>query len=308
MSENKINITSTAIEKGVDLAKDFLDKLIAPAIQETGLLISDQISKFRFNNQLKMLTKSREKCIKAGIDPKTISFKILCPLLEGASFEEDEEMIEVWSSLLSNLVDSEQNIENHIFPYLLGQISKQEWIALNESYFEFKAIQKELEKLSDLEAEYNEYEAQSHRELKQLEEERKQEKIKEEEFNEKSKSITTKRIELKEKRNSLAKLRYKEPELVYKLITEEYQYSNLYRLGLIRKKPIYYTTLEQPKEGINSEIENKVSYYNDDAYESQNIKLNLDDVKIHIEEDGEEYFLTDLGMVFIKSCLDKDKQ
>ena len=53
MSENKINITSTALEKGIDLAKEFLDKLISPAIQETGLLISDQISRFRFNNQLK---------------------------------------------------------------------------------------------------------------------------------------------------------------------------------------------------------------------------------------------------------------
>jgi|SRR5690554_105733 len=308
MSENKINITSTAIEKGVDLAKDFLDKLIAPAIQETGLLISDQISKFRFNNQLKMLTKSREKCIKAGIDPKTISFKILCPLLEGASFEEDEEMTEVWSSLLSNLVDSEQNIENHIFPYLLGQISKQEWIVLNESYFEYKEIKKNLAKLPDLETEYEDFKIQTDKELKQLEEERKQKTIKQEEFNEKSNSIIEKGNELKEKRDSLAMYKYKEPELVYKLISEDYQYSNLYRLGIIRKKPIYYTILEQPKEGFNSEIENKASYYNDDAYAYQNIKLNLDDVKIHIEEEGEEYFLTDLGMIFIKSCLDKDKQ
>ena len=68
-----------------------------------------------------MLTKAREKCVKAGINPKTISFKILCPLLEGASFEEDDEMTEVWASLLSNLVDSEQNIKNHIFPVVPPQ-------------------------------------------------------------------------------------------------------------------------------------------------------------------------------------------
>jgi hypothetical protein len=38
MSDKKIDITSTAIEKGLDIAKDFLDKLIIPTVEETGLL------------------------------------------------------------------------------------------------------------------------------------------------------------------------------------------------------------------------------------------------------------------------------
>lgn len=42
--DNKIDISSTAIEKGIDFAKDFLDKLIGPSIEETGLLIKDRIT------------------------------------------------------------------------------------------------------------------------------------------------------------------------------------------------------------------------------------------------------------------------
>ena len=308
MSENKLNITSTAIEKGIDIVKDFLDKLVTPAIQETGLLISDQISKFRFNNQLKMLMNAREKCIKFGIKPKTVSFKLLCPLLEGASFEEDEEMTEVWSSLLSNLVDSEQNIENHIFPYLLGQISKEEWFALKKSFFAYKAIKQELEKLPEIEAEFERLSEKTEKDLEQLESYKKQSQISDQDFVVKKEIILKRKDKLKEKRDLLARKKHIEPELDYKLISEEYQYSNLYRLGLIRKKPIYYTYLEQPREGFTGEVENRVGYYRDDAYEYQNLKLNLDDMKIHIEEDGEEYFLTDLGLLFIKSCLDKDKQ
>ena len=36
----KLDITSTVVEKGIDLAKDFLGKLIGPAMAETGLLIT----------------------------------------------------------------------------------------------------------------------------------------------------------------------------------------------------------------------------------------------------------------------------
>jgi len=303
MSENKINLTSTALEKGIDLVKDFLDKLIAPAIQETGLLISDQISNFRFNNQLKMLSRAREKCIKAGINPKTISFKILCPLLEGASFEEDNEMIDVWASLLSNLVDSEQNIENHIFPYLLSQISKQEWHALKTSYIEYKEGQKELDLIPSLEEEYKELENKMQNESKERKGGISEDRLREAEI-----ELLKIKSNLKSKIDSIKKFKYEKPELNYKLISEEYQYSNLFRLGLINKKPNYYASLEYPKEGLLSEIERKRSSHNDDIYEYHNIKLNLDNVTINVEEDGEENFLTDLGLVFIKSCLDKDKQ
>ena len=40
----KLDITSSAIEKGIDIAKSFLEKLIGPTVEETGLLIKDQIS------------------------------------------------------------------------------------------------------------------------------------------------------------------------------------------------------------------------------------------------------------------------
>lgn len=53
--QNKIDITSTAIEKGIDLAKNFLDKLIMPAVEETGLLIKDKVTMWKFNNEVRML-------------------------------------------------------------------------------------------------------------------------------------------------------------------------------------------------------------------------------------------------------------
>ena len=38
-----VNIKSTTIEKGIELIKDFAEKLIGPTIEEVGLLMSDNI-------------------------------------------------------------------------------------------------------------------------------------------------------------------------------------------------------------------------------------------------------------------------
>jgi hypothetical protein len=132
----KIDITSTAIEKGFDIAKDFLDKLILPSIEEVGLLMRDKITYWKFKNQVKILNKAKSYCDRNNISTKAISLKILCPLLENAALEENEEMQDKWAILLSNLVDSHQNIENHVFPYILSQLS------INE----FKEIEKEFNK------------------------------------------------------------------------------------------------------------------------------------------------------------------
>ena len=49
----KVDISSTAIEKGIDIAKSFVDKLVLPSVEELGLLVRDQMSYWRFSNQVR---------------------------------------------------------------------------------------------------------------------------------------------------------------------------------------------------------------------------------------------------------------
>lgn len=150
---NKIDITSTALEKGIDLAKDFLDKLIIPSVEETGLLLRDKVTLWKFKNQVRTLNKAKEYCEKHNINPKTISLKLLCPLLDYSALEESEELQDKWAILLTNLVDSEQNIENHVFPYILSQISTNEF-SIMENVFDDQVsrrnkLSKELEQFKN---------------------------------------------------------------------------------------------------------------------------------------------------------------
>ena len=131
---SKLDITSTAVEKSIDLAKDFLDKLITPALEESGLLLKDQITLWKFKNQIRVLSKAEKYCEKNNISPKVISLKLMCPLLDYAALEEDEKLQDKWALLLSNMVDSEKNIENHVFPYILSQISSNEFTLLENIF------------------------------------------------------------------------------------------------------------------------------------------------------------------------------
>lgn len=147
----KVDISSTAVEKGIDVAKGFIDKLVSPPIEELGLLIKDQISYWRFNNQIKILNKAKVLCEENNIDVKAIPPKLLCPYLENASLEDDEDLQDKWAILLVNMVDSEQNIQNHVFPYILSQLSKDEFNLLESALVEKRARVAELEKeLSNL--------------------------------------------------------------------------------------------------------------------------------------------------------------
>ncbi|MGB0942409.1 MAG: Abi-alpha family protein, partial [Marinomonas sp.] len=97
-------------------------------------LAKDQISYWRFNNQIRILNKAKALCDKNSISVKSIPVKLFCPYLEYASLEDDDELQDKWAILLANMVDSQQNIQNHVFPYIMSQLSKDEFNLLESAY------------------------------------------------------------------------------------------------------------------------------------------------------------------------------
>lgn len=299
----KIDISSTAVEKGIDLAKGFLDKLIIPAVEETGLLLKDKVTLWRFKNQVKVINKTKSFCEKHNINPKTISLKLLCPLLEYSSLEEDENLQDKWAILLTNMVDSEQNIENHVFPYILSQISSNEFVFL-EDVFDYK-ISKQIKLREELDIFLKSKTAilkKIQEKIKKLDEEI--EKLKETEetkgWNPKTWELEGEKDELKneikvlERNENIYNLRINDSQSIPEEELKDFEISNLIRLGLIKFVQIPYAhpqTLEIPQEN-NSHFGGFPSYTNVD-------------VEIEIESD-EEYVLTELGEMFINACKIKE--
>jgi hypothetical protein len=298
---NKIDITSTALEKGIDLAKNFLDKLIIPAVEETGLLLKDKVTLWKFKNQVIILNKAKDYCEKNNISPKTISLKLLCPLLDNAALEEEEELQNKWAILLSNLVDSDQNIENHVFPYILGQISTNEFLFLEKVFHDKnERVIKLNQKLKTFRKEKPELEKTRQQEVDLIEQQI--EKIRAEGKHSFSSEIWDLQKVKRDKEWKLSSLKYKEsgiirkinePEIIPESELREFELSNLTRLGLVKLTQETYAnsqTLEIPKH----------NEYEQEEY----VRV---DVDIEIESNL-EHIMTELGELFIEACSEKRKK
>ena len=283
----KLDLSSTMVEKGLDIAKDFLGKLILPPVEETGLLIKDQVSSYRFSNQIKILIKARKKCQDNGINPNSIPFKLLCPLLENASLEDDDKLQDTWATLISNLADPAQSVANHIFPYILSQISLDEWEHLDHEYqsinFNRGNIEVELAKLND---EIKQKEEENRGKINNIHRKVRSNDITQIEAEKLEAPLKTELYRLERERQKY--LRAKNFE-VYRYGFEDYQISNLIRLGVIKEE---------------KKFKGRLSDWKLDLPEREDY-INIEEMSVLVDEEDSIYSFTDLGEYFMDVCTEK---
>lgn len=135
----------------VDGAEKFLGKLLGPAITESGQLIGDQIRYRRFKNQVTIFTKAQTLLEEKGIEPKHVNLKVLSPLVEYSSLEEDEKMQTTWANVIANIstYDTEQSFNLKCIE-ILKEITPNEVLLLDFLFDKFKEEEKTtLEKWKD---------------------------------------------------------------------------------------------------------------------------------------------------------------
>lgn len=123
---SEVNIKSTTIEKGLDVAKDFLVKVFGPTADEIGLLMSDNVKMWRLKNQLRNFEKVKKIVNDKNITIKQVNLKVLLPYLEGVSMEEDDTLQDLWANLFANYLDSSKNLILTVYPSILKQLSTNE--------------------------------------------------------------------------------------------------------------------------------------------------------------------------------------
>jgi hypothetical protein len=135
MISPEIELTKEGIKAAAETAKNFLEKLVGPPIEELGGLLADQVRFYRFKNQIRILLKAQEFLRKAGVNPKRVPLKTLVPILEEGSLEEDEFMSVKWASLLATAADPNSKISvQPSFPEVLKELSPKEALILDKIY------------------------------------------------------------------------------------------------------------------------------------------------------------------------------
>lgn len=97
----------------IDKSEALLKTLFGPSMDEIGGMISDNVRLRRFKNQLKIFTKAQDILKEKKIDPKKVSLKVLAPLIEFSSYEEEESLQSKWSSLTAHILSDKTDIIFH---------------------------------------------------------------------------------------------------------------------------------------------------------------------------------------------------
>src|ERR1700722_7753996 len=109
--------------------------ILGPATGEFAERVKDEIRLYRFGRQLELLKKAEKMVQDAGFTPKAVPIKLLFPLLEGASLEENDDLHTMWAALLANAGDpSRRTISQPAYADILKQLTADQAMFLELLY------------------------------------------------------------------------------------------------------------------------------------------------------------------------------
>lgn len=117
-----LNTTVTKTFEGIE---GFLKLVCAPALEEVGLLLKDQVRHWRLNNVLRILEKAKGK-IKFQDDQLQMKAhpRVALAIIENGSVNDNDEVQELWAGLFaSSCTKDGQDDENLIFVDILKQLT-----------------------------------------------------------------------------------------------------------------------------------------------------------------------------------------
>ncbi len=102
--------------KGIDAASGlggFLKKILGPGFEQLGGAFGDWASVYRYQNASKLAAKVEALHAKRGLQGKTIPIapRLAIPLLQQATLEDDDMLLEMWASLMANATDPNRHVE-----------------------------------------------------------------------------------------------------------------------------------------------------------------------------------------------------
>ena len=110
---------------------EIVKAMLGPATAEFAERLRDDVRLYRYGRQLECLKKAEQMATDAGFTPKAVPIKILFPLLEGVSLEEDENLHTMWAALLANAASPDTAKVRAGFIAILRQMEPDEAALLN---------------------------------------------------------------------------------------------------------------------------------------------------------------------------------
>lgn len=113
---------------------ELLQKLAGPAAEEMGFTLKDHVQFFRLKRQVRLLQKTRQFIEETGRDAHQVPLKILLPIFDQATLEEDDELQDRWAALLANAATSAGVIVG--YGEVLKQLIRDDVLLLRKQFYE----------------------------------------------------------------------------------------------------------------------------------------------------------------------------
>jgi hypothetical protein len=95
--------------------------------------MAEEFRAFRFKRHIRHIEKARKQLEAAGMSPRRVPLRVLAPLLEGGSLEDDEDLSERWAALLANAAGDKHNVPPS-FPKVLSELEPVEAVIMDDLY------------------------------------------------------------------------------------------------------------------------------------------------------------------------------
>ncbi len=118
-------------------AIEWLDSVIGKPIRQLGLIIEDKLKFKRYKNQVDILIKTKEFIKDKQLSPNEIKPKFLADFFENCSWEDDENIQELWARLLAKALTIKDSAnETIMYLHILRQLSPKEVEILHKFYMD----------------------------------------------------------------------------------------------------------------------------------------------------------------------------
>lgn len=113
-----------SVERGTREIRELVGDLLGPPASEAGQYLADKIRLYRFNAAIEALKKARTIIAASGLPANPMDLKRLVPMLEGASLEENDDLISRWAGLIASAATTSDTLP--AFAEILRQLTPEE--------------------------------------------------------------------------------------------------------------------------------------------------------------------------------------
>jgi hypothetical protein len=133
----KISLTeqNAEIEASQEEVSEFLEKVIPNFVLEGGGILSDTVRFWRWKNQINIIKKAKSIVENSKLDKKQVPLKILLPIMENSSLEEEELIQNKWANILANAITASRDITPN-YAEILKELSVLEVVILDQLFDE----------------------------------------------------------------------------------------------------------------------------------------------------------------------------